>query len=340
MSDSRRIFFLRAPWRVPFVALTLVLALSLAYGLWQPGAVVQDGHHDKARNAIWLSHGWLGDDAWFLRNGKKAMMTFYRSDGAIRDLAAKLKRNRIRDVYPHLCPSGANGDLPGVDEQQVARFLDHFSSFRVLPWIGGVFAQSARIEDAAWRERFCQGIVSLLARHPRLAGIHLNVEPCPSGNEAMIKLLQEIRAVLPSDKILSVAAYPPPTLWQPSLEVHWEESYFRSVATHADQLVVMMYDTGIPYRKPYVHLMTAWTREVLAWSEGREVVLGLPAYDDAGTGWHDPTVENLETGLAGVHAGLGRTPPENYAGVALYSEWEMDASEWDYWSEHFLKPMR
>jgi hypothetical protein len=340
MSDPRRAFFLRAPWRVPFAALGLVLALGLAYGLWKPGADLRDGSHDKGRNAIWIGHAWLGDEAWFLRNGKQTKMGFYRDEGAIRDLAANLKRNGIRDVYPHLCPSGGNGELPGVDDRQVARFLDHFGAFRVLPWVGGVFGQSARIEDAAWRERFCRGIASLLARHPRLAGIHLNVEPCPSGNDAMIKLLQEIRAVLPPAKILSVAAYPPPTLWQRSLEVHWEESYFRSVAARADQLVVMMYDTGIPYRKPYVHLMAAWTREVLAWSEGREVLLGLPAYDDAGTGWHDPAVENLETGLAGIHAGLGRTPPGNYAGVALYSEWEMDSREWDYWAVHFLRSAR
>jgi hypothetical protein len=340
MSDSRRAFFRRAPWRVPFAALVLVFVVGATYVVWQPGADVRDGSHDKTRNAIWIGHAWLGDDAWFLRNGKQAKMSFYRSEGAIRDLAANLKRNGIRDVYPHLCPSGGNGELPGIDEQQVARFLDNFGGFRVMPWVGGVFGQSARIEDAAWRARFCAGIAELLARHPRLAGIHLNVEPCPSGNAALLVLLQEIRAVLPAGKLLSVAAYPPPTFWQRELEVHWEETYFRALATRVDQLTVMMYDTGIPYRKPYVRLMKSWTREVLDWSEGREVLLGLAAYDDAGTGWHDPAVENLETGLAGIHAGLGRMPRENYAGVALYCEWEMDAGEWDYWAAHFLRPTR
>ena len=48
-------------------------------------------------------------------------------------------------------------------------------------------------------------------------------------------LLEELRAGLPKGKLLSVAAYPPPTLLHPFKEIHWEESYFREVAQRADQ---------------------------------------------------------------------------------------------------------
>jgi hypothetical protein len=340
---ARRPFFLRSPWRVPCVFLAFFLAVVVAYALWSPGDVVVDGRHDRARNGLWLGHAWLGDDAWFLRNGKAGRMATYRNDDTLRALAAKLAAHGIRDVYPHLCPAAASGALPGVDAAQVERFLDHFAAgHRVLPWVGGVFGGSARIEEAAWRKTFCASVGALLADHPRLAGVQVNVEPCPSGNAAFLELLRELRAAMPAGKILSVAAYPPPTVWQPSAEVHWDEAYFRAVAGEVDQLAVMMYDTGIRWRKPYVRLMAEWTREVLAWSEGREVLLGLPAYHDAGTGWHDPVIENLETALAGVHRGLaaGAEVPANFAGVAIYSEWEMDAGEWDYLARHFARPGR
>ena len=333
-----RSFFLRSPWRVPCAFVTLVLAVLATYALWQPGDVVTDGRHDRARNGLWLGHAWLGDDAWFLRNGKVAQRAAYRDDAALRALAEKLAAHGIRDVYPHLCPASTRGALPGVDDAQVVRFLDHVTApRRVLPWVGGVLGKSARIEDPAWRRTFCEAVGALLTAHPRLAGVQVNVEPCPSGNEVFLELLRGLRAAMPAGKLLAVAAYPPPTVWQPAPEVHWDEAYFRAVARQADQMTVMMYDTGIRWRKPYVHLMAAWTREVLAWSEGREVLLGLPAYDDAGTGWHNPEVENLETALAGVHRGLagGEGMPAAFAGVAIYSEWEMDAGEWTYLARHF-----
>lgn len=47
-------------------------------------------------------------------------------------------------------------------------------------------------------------------------------------------------------------------------------------------------------------------------------------------------MEKLETGPAGVHAGLASGLPTVDAGVALYSEWEMDKSEWAYWHRSFL----
>ena len=83
--------------------------------------------------------------------------------------------------------------------------------------------------------------------------------------------------------------------------------------------------------------MKSWTREVLDWSGDTPVLLGLPAYDDANSGYHRPDVENLEHSLKGIHAGLSSYDelPENYQGVALYSEWEMDEEEWRLFKKEF-----
>lgn len=91
----------------------------------------------------------------------------------------------------------------------------------------------------------------------------------------------------------------------------------------------MMYDTAIPFEKVYRHLMASWTKEVFVWAANTEVLLGIPAYDDAGVGYQDPKVENLKNALMGIHAGLSgfSTLPKNYQGIALYSEWEMDENE-------------
>jgi hypothetical protein len=193
-----------------------------------------------------------------------------------------------------------------------------------------------------------QSAVTLLRRYPALAGVHVNIEPMPSGNPDFPVLLRELRAALPPGKILSVAAYPPPTRWHPFREVHWDEPYFRQVAAEADQLVVMMYDTSIRWPKLYQHVLRTWTPhvlrtwtpQVLEWGAPAEVLLGVPDYDDAGTGYHHPEVENLPTALRGIHGGLAgyRSLPESYAGVAVYSEWQTDEAEWRTLEREFLRP--
>ncbi|MFH1497147.1 MAG: hypothetical protein ABII82_04905 [Verrucomicrobiota bacterium] len=312
------------------------MAATIAWALWTPGKIITDGRHDLGRNAIWLGHGWLGADDWFLQNGRDP--ADFRQPAMMIALSRRLEAHGVRYVYPHLCPAGADGSLPEVNDQQVEAFLQCMDGFQVLPWVGGVHGQSARIDDSVWRANFCASIEGLFQQHPMLAGIHLNVEPCPSGSRSFLLLLEELRRVVPKGKLLSVAAYPPPTRWQPSLDVHWSENFFREVAARSNQMAVMMYDTGLRWQKPYVALVRDWTRETMQWAGRTELLIGLPAYDDAGVGWHDPDVENLTTALAGLHAGLeghGEWGASPYAGIAIYSEWEMDEAEWSLISTGF-----
>lgn len=101
----------------------------------------------------------------------------------------------------------------------------------------------------------------------------------------------------------------------------------------------MMYDTAIRFPKIYQHLMKSWTQKVLEWSGDTPVLLGLPAYDDEGAGYHYPNVENLEHSLKGIHSELSKHQklPQNYYGVSLYSEWEMTSQEWKLFTREFSK---
>lgn len=316
----------------------VLLGFLVTFYSWRPGLEVHDGRHDRGRNGIWLSHGWLGGDDWFYRHGKTNEFTRYRDPARLLELADKLRRHGITDLFPHLCPAEADGSLPSVDAVQVERFLDGFQGFRVMPWIGGPNPRSARPHDPRWRAAFTSNAARLLTAHPRFAGVQINVEPLTSGDTNFLHLLEELRTALPKDKLISIAAYPPPTVWHPYEDVHWDEAYFRQVARRSDQLAVMMYDAAQKMPRAYQSLMASWTQEVLAWSEGKSVLLGVPTYDDTGVGYHDPKVENLTNALAGIHRGLTRQPlPTNYQGVAIYCDWETSPEEWAYLKSHFLR---
>ena len=216
--------------------------------------------------------------------------------------------------------------------------MNHFENFKVMPWIGGVYELQAYPASKKWRKTFVDSILKLLKAHPRFAGIHLNIEPMPSGNKEFLALLKEIKQALPPHKIFSLAAYPPPTLWHPHESVHWDQNYYHEIAQHVDQLVPMMYDTAIQFPKFYQQLMSKWTQETLLWSGDTEVLLGLPLYDDHGVGYHEAKVENLANALQGINSGLDSfsTLPSNYRGIALYCEWEMDSHEWKLLDKTFL----
>lgn len=307
-----------------------VLATTCAFAGWwffvpalAPTPSLDRGHH-----GLWLAHGWLGADAWYEQNHRWDQVSKYRTTEARTALVQRMNRAHVTDVFPHLCPPG-EAALPLVDDAEVEDFLDAMpASVRVMPWIGGPH-DAFLLSNPRWVQRYLQSVTRLFDLHPRLAGVHLNVEPLPSGEQAYLDFLRALRLAIPEGKVLSVAAYPPPTPWQPTLDVHWEEKFFRQVAERVDQLVPMLYDTSVRQRRAYVRLVAEWSTEVLAWADGKPVLLGLPAYDDEGVGYHLPEVENLETGLLGVSRALGDLdPPANYQGLALYSDWELDEAEW------------
>jgi hypothetical protein len=323
---------------LPFIGVCFfIVVLAFLYMVWSPGAIVTDGRHDRDANGIWIQHGWLGDDAWFKRTRKNPAL--FRNQESIAVLRTRLQEHHIRDVYPHLCPSSADGVIPDVDHPQTLRFLEAMQGFRVMPWVGGVLGKHVSLESPAWRGAFINSALTLLKMYPQFAGIHINIEPITSGNVLFLTLLEEIRAAMPQGKIISVAAYPPPTLWHPFPAIHWDKDYFQKVSARVDQMAVMMYDTAMIFEKPYISLMTSWTEEVVAWAGKTEILLGIPVYDDSGVDYHHPKVENLKNALKGIHVGLAgfRSLPANYQGVAIYSEWEMDEGEWEYFREHFTR---
>ena len=327
----------RPPWHKYLFILAILGVPCLVYWAWSPGECIRDGRHDRGTNGIWIQHGWIGSDQWFKQYNKDR--TRFRDDQKIQELADLFAAHGIKYVFPHLCPSHDNGDIASVDPDQTERFLEHFRDFAVIPWIGGVLGVHCFPESVEWQRNFVSFAVDLLESHPRLSGVQINIEPMPTGNSGFLDLLEELRKAMPEGKALSVAAYPPPTWWHRFPDVHWDEPYFRQVAERVNQMVPMMYDTAIPLQRIYQHLMCTWTMDILNWSGDTQVLLGVPAYDDAGVLYHSPRVENLRNALLGIHEGLSRfkSLSGNYAGIAIYSEWEMDEQEWRYFKRNFAK---
>jgi len=325
--------------RIPLLLLLISFVAWTSYSLWTPGRSIQNGRFDLSNNGVWLQHSWFASDSWFVRQKQRKKPSDFRSVKAIKKLYKLLQKHHIKYVFPHVAPTTQGSRLPRVHDRQVQRFLRVFKGVRVVPWIGGVWNKQAFPQDPKWRRRFTKSIGKLLKKHPQLAGVHINIEPCLSGNPHFFRLLEETRRVLRPGQLLSVAAYPPPTFFQQSLEVHWEKEYYQEISKRADQMVVMMYDTSLRFQKLYQHLLSSWTAEVLNWSTKSQVMLGIPAYEDKGLRYHHPKVENIHNSILGINAALSKYDrlPGNYQGIAIYSEWTMNPSKWKLLRQLYLK---
>jgi hypothetical protein len=259
------------------------------------------------------------------------------------ELVAAARANGITRLYPFLGPMDWQGH-PGwrrdgfinrYEPEKVQAFTGAMArlapELAVIPWTGGTWPHDVLYVD---RERI-EGFVAhthSLTHELGAQGVQLNVEPQPSYTEGYLALLAEVKEAIGPDRVLSIAAYPPPTLHQPAEEVHWSLPFLKDVCLASDELVVMAYDTGLEHRWLYRQLMERWTRELAGTlpppeQGGCTWLVGLPAYEDDEP-WHDPGVETIDEALRGVTDALEDGVPDNFRGVAIYASWTTDAAEW------------
>ena len=149
--------------RIAAAVLVIVLIVLAGYWLWSPGRNSLPVATRYLKNGIWLRHGWFADDAYFRRNSGQNAAAF-RGAPAAENLMRQLKVRHIHYVYPHLCPAQPHGELPYYNNTQIGVFLDAAEKYdiQVIPWIGGVLDESARIHDRAWRKNFASSTVSAI----------------------------------------------------------------------------------------------------------------------------------------------------------------------------------
>jgi hypothetical protein len=309
----------------------LMLAAAAGAGAYlatEIPAADRDPHpfnHD--RNATWLEHRWLE---------KTQPMA------ATESLLAMLSAHGIRYVYPHVIPFDRSGRLPPHSREQMRAFLGAARrvapDMKVLPWIGGVRvgyrrmrAGTVDLTDITQRQQIvaeCRGLID-----EGFDGIHLNVEPLDDGNVEFIALLNALRTAVGPNRILSVSTVRPAPFSLPGTHNFvWTAAYYRRIAAVADQIVVMVYDTGLPttalYRR-YVSYAARFMTETLGPQSRTRVQLGVPSYDESGI-MHRAKVETLENALLGVVSGLrGAGHGGTFEGVAIYAEWTTDEEEWN-----------
>lgn len=312
---------------VIFILLGIFWFYVIGISANQPGSA-----YNKNHNAIWLGHEWVDERKPY---------------DEIEDLIKRLENNGIDTVFLHAGPLNEDGKIDSSTYKYALYFIEKAKkldkNIKYQAWLGQIRSK-INLDDASVRHNVAKQAL-ILTDLVGFDGVHFDIEPVWDGDIHFIELLKETRELIAEEKTISVALaefIPRSFIWMVE-KIHKFENFnsetnYLNVAKYADQIVVMAYDTGINEAWLYRWLVkeqTIWLTKIL---DGREVFVGIPAYDEVKKGFN-PEVENVENGIKGVVAGLNnfRSDYENFAGIAIYSYWEMDDLEWQSYSDLWIK---
>jgi hypothetical protein len=288
-------------------------------------------------NAAWVGHRWV-------------QVPLGSSDYSA--LARQFAQHRITDAFFHVGPLDGRGRIPAGRYAHATTLLRSLKArmpeLRIQAWMGQVARQAGGpldLSNATVRAE----IVRTASRFLDLGfdGVHLNIEPLPSGDPDFLSLLDAaLRLTRSKAKLLSVATdelEPAPGLaWLtgrlPIRGGFWSEGYYRAVAARVDQIAVMMYDTTLPTDWLYGSLVAWETRRIVELiGDGATLFMGVPTYEDRRFSFR-PEAENICSALRGVQHGLaaGKAGPPAGFGLAIYANWTTEPAEWAVYRREWL----
>jgi Glycosyl hydrolases family 18 len=289
-------------------------------------------HFNRAKNAIWIAHTWVGD---------------YHTDDEYITLCDRLIREQILYVYVHVGPLDSDGTIPLARAYYADRFVQFVNSYApqllFYAWVGQIYGprtDQIDLEQPQVREQ-----VALTSAHfvtqIGFYGVHYDIEPVPNNDNHFLDLLDATRRIIGVNSHISVATpnWIPLARAADGIElvtgrenVWWTTYYYLKVSQYVDQIVVMLYNTGMPTAPMYQMLVEQETAHILRaverGSASAEVVIGIPTFVAQSRAFHS-SAENMRTGLNGVISGLNYgTYHTAFAGVAIYPEWLTTANDW------------
>ena len=290
-------------------------------------------------NALWLGPGWTDDSQSF--------------DEALDTLLARAKRHDIGTLYVWVSALAADNRWLGQD--QLPRLRDYLQELRrredsliLYAWLsvpltpalgGGNFQDEARAQAIL---DFSHELVQ--ADRYGFDGVLLNLQPLPTDDEVVLRLLRRVRGLLQAEgALLALAATPdyhPVAADIPAASgirsgTEWSASFKQEVALLADELVLQAHNSyleaGVDYSAWLAYQVQVYAQTLHEVSEGARLVVDIPTYDtDAAAVGHSPAVENLTTALRGLENGLAAAgeAAETFSGLAIYRDWETSEAEW------------
>ncbi|MEU4211157.1 glycosyl hydrolase family 18 protein [Streptomyces sp. NPDC026206] len=327
----RRLPRRRLVTRIALALLLLVLAPVVAAGSALRASYAgapADEAVTRGRDAVWLGHAWV--------DGRRGPADLAR-------LRKRIGDTGIRDLYVHAGPLEHDGTLPPSAYRNARWLIDsvhrELPGVRVQAWLGDKLVRRGggglRLASAPARDAVVASARQVMGAG--FEGVHLDVEPVPTGDDDFLKLLDSLRpAVRSAGGVLSVAAQqidPLPSMHSASGlwggQKWWTQSYFGKVARRTDQIAVMSYDTALPWENLYGGYVARQTTLALQVTpKETDLLMGVPFYHTDNLG-HQSRAETAAAAVRGTRLGLSREDRHRQRfGLALYVDFAATEADW------------
>ncbi len=323
------------------VIILIIVAACIDTQLFDQQNPVLSAGANTGANGLWLRYFWYA--------GK------HKEQKDWDDMLARLRDNQIKYAYFHVLTTKSDGKLKIHRLAEARKIVNavHAGSpkTQVVAWVYvGALPQAdgldlsksevrkTLVEECLWLVNDCG-----------FDGIQWDYEFSPNGDRSLLTLLDETRAVLRPEQLLSVAT----PMWYPGTLWGWNDDYFREVARRCDQICVMCYDSYLYLPRAYAWLLSEQVIHVSAavGSANDErnaekasrlfapcsVIYGLPTYEDV-TLAHRAQTESLANSLRGINSGLHATSTRRdvIEGIALFADYTTDEAEWNTYRNGWL----
>ena len=314
LTGMKRILMIVLP-----VGIGLVLFLVYAYTV--PSITETTQCQNGLEIAAWLGVQWVSEQS---------------SPTEIEELAEQLQTQGVDYAYIYTSYLRFDGQF-NANYEYARTFVDQLRQYvpeiTLLAWIG-VPIQSPNTDNRLQSPEVRQQIVDFGVQTIDVMGfdgVHLNAELVANDDRAFLDLLYELAFGIGERAMVSTTAHALAVTDAvtivpiPRQAHHWEPSYLQTVARLVDQVVMMVYDSGLVFPRDYYH----WTQYQIETSlavlneSDSEFLVGLPTSEEW-TASHQLMAEKIEIAL---HA-FDMADPNTIDGVAIYPYWETDSHEW------------
>ncbi len=224
-------------------ALVIVAALRACF--LRPGTHYPGSYFNRGHNAAWLGVEWSMEP---------------HMAAEVEALAADLQRRQIDTIFvyvSYLKPTGSFNPTYDHAHEFVTALKQAAPQIEVQAWLGvpvkappGAPLASGYIDlnDATIQQTIVDFSRSAVADWD-FDGVHLDPEPIGSDDQALLKLLRDMRSTLGENKHLSIAIPARlPVVGEVPLLSHlvWSKAYYAAVASEVDSVAAMTYDSAMP----------------------------------------------------------------------------------------------
>lgn len=312
------------------VMAALIGVVAAAFRLQFTGAP-EGWARSTGNDALWMGHMWV--------DGR-------RSEGDVRELAARLRATGVKDLYVHAGPFERDGRLDPAKHPSARMFVQwvkkHAPGVRVSAWLGQLVGRGdLDLDDPRSRRNILDGVAAVM--RAGFDGVHYNFEPLGDGDTDFLVLLEETRrhTRLLSTSVPQLEPYP---LMRPAARAlrgqdkYWSHGFFRQVAARVDQVAIMTYDSAMPLESLYGGHVARQAELALDLApEGTLLLIGVPAYHDHGVPWSD-RAESVAAAARGAALALSEHGRRERFGLALYVDFAATAQDWREYETIWLPP--